>query len=75
MSCLGWRSALRLTVRSALCTGWHRWRQRQRLRHDRAQLHAMEERELRDLGLGRGAIEHSTAEPTEGAEKPRRSLD
>jgi uncharacterized protein YjiS (DUF1127 family) len=46
-------------VRRVLCSIWRRWQQRQRLQRDRAQLHAMDERELRDLGLGRDGIEHS----------------
>lgn len=47
--------ALRLALHSSLC----RWQQHRRLQRDRAQLHAMDERELRDLGLGRDGIEHS----------------
>jgi len=46
-------------VRRVLCSIWHRWQQRRRLQRDRVQLHAMDERELRDLGLGRDGIEHS----------------
>lgn len=47
--------ALRLALHSSLC----RWQQHRRLQRDRAQLHAMDERELRDLGLGCDGIEHS----------------
>jgi uncharacterized protein YjiS (DUF1127 family) len=36
------------------------WRSRQRQAADRVLLQGMDERELRDLGLGRGAIEHVT---------------
>lgn len=50
-------------LRLALLHCGQRWRQRRRLAQDRAQLLAMEERELRDLGLGRDAVPHLTAPP------------
>jgi uncharacterized protein YjiS (DUF1127 family) len=50
------------------------WRRRQRQAADRVLLQGMDERELRDLGLGRSAIEHVTHAGTDDRPRDARSV-
>jgi uncharacterized protein YjiS (DUF1127 family) len=70
---LGWR-ALRSVGRAASAAtmaAWQRHQERRRLRRAAAQLYAMDDRALRDIGLRRGEIEFAVSGALDPTRRPR----
>jgi uncharacterized protein YjiS (DUF1127 family) len=70
---LGWRilRPARRAASAATLAAWQRHQERRRLRRAAAQLYAMDDRALRDIGLRRGEIEFAVSGALDPTRRPR----